>query len=233
MHRALACFVLIAAPAAAAERTVAVTNFERVRVDGPFEVQVTTRATPRATVSGDARALDRVEVRVDGGTLIVRAATGGWGERPVARGVPAPVIRVQTRDIRSAGVVGGGKLSIVGPVAADRVDLTVTGSGTLSAPGITAGLLTATLIGTGQVSLGGTARTVRVVANGAGDIAARGLTGGDVSVRTEGTSSVAVTARFTATANSTGFGPIEILGNPECKGKAQAGGPITCGGKPL
>lgn len=236
MHRTLAFLVLTAAtaaPASAAERTVAVTNFERIRVDGPFEVQLTTRQTPRATVSGDARALDLVDVRVDGGTLIVRAANGGWGERPAARGVSSPVIRLQTRDLRSASVVGSGKLSISGPVAADRVDLNVTGAGLLAADGVAAGQLTTTLIGTGQVQLSGTTRTARIVGNGAGTIAARGLTAGDVTIRTEGTTTVSVTARFTAAAFSTGLGPIEILGKPECKGKAQAGGVIVCGGKPL
>lgn len=233
MLRALALLALIAAPVAAAERTVAITNFDRIRVDGPFQVQVVTRATPRATVSGDARALDLVEVRVDGGTLVVRAASGGWGERPVARGVPAPIVQVQTRDIRSAGVVGGGKLSISGPVAAERVDLSVTGPGVLAVPELAAGALTATLIGNGELSLGGTARTVRLVGNGAGTFAARGLIAGDLNVRTEGATTVSVTARYTAAASSTGLGPIEILGKPECRGKAQAGGVIVCGGKPF
>ncbi len=44
---------------------------------------------------------------------------------------------------------------------------------------------------------------------------------------------MSVTGRYTATAYSTGIGPIEILGQPECKGKPQAGGVIICGGRPL
>lgn len=232
MLRALPLAVLIAVPAGAAERSVAVTSFDRVRVDGPFEVRLTTRATPNATISGDARMLDLVSVRVDGGTLIVRAERGGWGERGRASGT-APVIRVQTRDLKSASVIGGGRLTVAGPVMAERVDLSLTGAGSLSMPGLAAGQLVATLIGTGQMTLGGSARSARLIGNGAGRIAAEALTAGDVAVRTEGTTSVGVTARYTAVANSTGLGPIEILGRPECKGKAQAGGPIRCAGKPL
>ncbi len=232
MLRAFVPALLIVAPANAAERSVAVTSFERVRVDGPFEVRLTTRATPNATISGDARMLDLVSVRVDGGTLIVRAERGGWGERGRASG-PAPIIRVQTRDLKSASVIGGGRLTVTGPVMADRVDLSLTGAGSLNVPGVAAGQLVATLIGTGQLTLGGTTRSARLIGNGAGRIAAEGLTAGDATVRTEGTTSVGVTARFTAAAYSTGLGPIEILGRPECKGKAQAGGPIRCGGKPL
>lgn len=232
MLRALLLAGLIAAPAGAADRSIAVTSFDRVRIDGPFQVELTTRATPNATVSGDARALDLVNVRVDGGTLVVRADRGGWGERGRSGGA-APVVRIQTRELKSASIVGGGTLAVVGPVSAERVDLNVTGAGSLAIPGLAAGQVTATLIGTGQVTLGGTARSARLIGNGAGRIAAEALTAGDVVVRTEGTASVGVTARYTASAFSTGLGPIEILGRPECKGKAQADGPIRCGGKPL
>lgn len=229
---ALPFVAAIAAPAGAAERSVAVTTFDRIRIDGPFEVQLITRATPNAKISGDARVLDLVSVRVEGGMLVVRAERGGWGERGRAHG-GTPAIRVQTRDLRSVSVIGGGRLTVMGPVTAERVDLAVTGAGSLVVPALAAGQVTATLIGTGQLTLGGTARTARLVGNGAGRIAAEGLTAGDVTVRTEGTTSVGVTARFTAAAYSTGLGPIEILGRPECRGKAQAGGPIRCGGKPL
>ena len=233
MLRLLLLAALLAAPADAAERSVVVTSFDRIRVDGPFDVRLTTRATPGATIAGDARALDLVSVRVDGGMLIVRADRGGWGERGNAVSASAPVIRVQTRDLKSASVIGGGQLTVTGPVTAERVDLTVTGAGTLTTTGLAAGQVTATLIGTGAMTLAGTARGARLIGNGAGRIAAERLTAGDVTVRTDGTTAVGVTARFTAAAYSTGLGPIEILGRPECKGKAQAGGPIRCGGKPL
>lgn len=220
--------MLIATPVAAAERSVAITNFDRIRVDGPFDVTVTTRATPTAVIAGDARALDGVSIAVDGGTLVVRANAGGWGERGRAAGVPAPRIRIQTRDLRSAAVIGGGVLAIAGPVAGDRIDLTVTGPGTLSAPAVRADQLIASLIGSGQMTLGGTARAARLLGNGSGQLAAGALTANDVIVRTDGSVAVTVTARYTATANSTGLGAIDILGQPDCKVKAQAGGPIRC-----
>lgn len=230
MIRPLLALLFVGTPAVAAERSVAVVNFDRIRIDGAFDVRLTTRATPRATIGGDARALESVDVRVDGGTLVVRAGNTRWGERPVARGIAAPVVYLQTRDLRSAGVVGGGTLSIAGPVAADRVDLTVTGAGTLNAPQLAAGELTVTLIGPGQLTLAGTARRGRLLSNGSGTIAAGELTVGDLVVRTEGTTAVTVGARYTASATSTGLGPIAIVGRPECSVKALADGPIRCTG---
>lgn len=237
MRRALPALLLPilagADPAAAAERAIAIPSFDRIRIDGPFDVRLTTRATPGVTVSGDPRMLESVAVRVEGGTLIVRAGNAGWGERPRARGLPNPIVTVRTRDLRGAGVAGGGTLRITGPVTASRVDLSITGSGTLDAPALAAGDLVMTLIGDGQATLAGTARTARLLGNGSGRIAAAGLTAGDAVVRTEGAVAVTVTARYTATANSTGLGAIDILGKPDCKVKPQADGPIRCFNAPV
>lgn len=228
MHRLLiAALLLGAVPATAAERTVAVTNFDRVRIDGPFAVTLTTRASPNAIVSGDPRALDMVSVTFDGGTLIVRRNAAAAERAP--KNVPAPTVTLSTRDLRTVAVIGAGQFTVNGPVAAQRVDLTVTGAGSITAPALTADQLVATLIGTGQLNLGGTARSARLLANGAGEITAEGLVANEAIVRTDGSTAVTVTARYTATATSTGLGPITILGKPECKVRAVAGGPITCG----
>lgn len=227
MYGVLALGLLLhALPATAAERSVAVTNFDRVRIDGPFEVKLTTRASPNVRISGDPRVLENVSVTFDGGLLVVRRDAAAAARAP--KNVAAPVVTLFTRDLRSAGVIGGGILTVQGPVAAIRVDLTVTGAGSITAPGIAADQLVATLIGNGALTLGGTARSARLLSNGAGSIAADALVANEAIVRTDGPTSVTVTARFNATASSTGLGPITILGKPECKVRAAAGGPITC-----
>lgn len=222
----IAALLLGAVPASAADRSVAVTNFDRVRIDGPFAVTLTTRSSPNATVSGDPRVLDTVSVTFDGGTLVIRRDAAAATRAP--KNVAAPKIALSTRDLRTAAIIGAGQLSVEGPVAGPRVDLTVTGAGSITASGIAADQLVATLIGTGQLTLGGTARSARLLANGAGAISADGLTANEAVVRTDGSTAVTVTARYTATATSTGLGPITILGKPDCKVRAAAGGPITC-----
>lgn len=229
----LALPALLGAPVLAADRSVAVGSFDRIRIDGPFDVRLTTRATPNATVSGDARVLDTVAVRVEGGTLVVRRNDTRWGERPVERGLGVPIVTLATRDLRSAGLVGSGRLTISGPLTAERLDLSLTGAGSIEATGVAGDALTATLIGDGTLTLGGTVRSARLSANGSGRIAAQGLSANDVVVRSDGSAAIAVAARYTASANSTGSGPIEILGRPECKVKAAGGGSIVCGqGRP-
>lgn len=74
MRTFLCLLLLLPTAAQAADRRVFVTSFDRIRVEGPFEVTVATGRAAGATISGDARQLDRAEVRVDGTTLVVRPA---------------------------------------------------------------------------------------------------------------------------------------------------------------
>ena len=73
------CLVSLASPAIAAERTLSVTTFDRVRVDGPYKVKVTTGVSPYAKVSGSSAAIDGVSVDQQGQTLIIRANPSSWG----------------------------------------------------------------------------------------------------------------------------------------------------------
>ena len=229
MKRLLLPLLLIAAPASAAERGYVVTDFDRIRVDGPFEVHVTTRGSPMARASGPTGATDGLDIRVEGTTLIVRAGPRGWEALPRAGSPAAPVITLRTLNLRGATVIGGGKLDITGPVRGQRVDLGVTGSGSLAVPGLDADQLDATLLGGGSMTLGGRAARARLSTSGAGAIEATALVTGDLILRLDGSGSTTATARFTANVTTTGLGAATVYGKAACKVKAVAGGPILCG----
>ena len=74
MHKSLLaalCALLAAAPADAATRNFAITSFDRVRIDGPYKVQLATGIAPFASATGSAQALDGLAVDVQGRTLVV------------------------------------------------------------------------------------------------------------------------------------------------------------------
>jgi len=230
MIRPLFLLVLIglAAPAAAADRVFSVSSFDRVRVEGPFDVRLTVGGSPLAKASGDQRVIEDLDVRLEGTTLIVSAGQNDWAEQGQAHG-PAPVITLSTLNLRSATVLSGGKLTIDGAVKARQLDLQLTGSGVLGVSGIKADQLNATLLGTGTIALAGDAAKARLITSGPGSIAAASLATGDLNVRMDGTGETEASARFTAAATSTGLGRIVIHGNAACTVKALAGGPILCG----
>lgn len=231
MIRALPAFVLVAfaTPAFAADRAYVVTDFDRVRVEGPFDVRLTVGpGGAHASASGDSRVIDSLSVEVQGNTLVVRKGSGGWSEQGKVDG-PAAVITLAAPLLRSAAVVGGGKLAIGGAVRSQRLDLQVTGAGSIDARGIDSDEMVVTLIGTGNVALAGKSARARLSSNGTGTIAAAPLSVGDLLVRLEGPGEVQANARFTADLISTGLGRIAVTGNAKCTTHAQAGGPVQCG----
>jgi hypothetical protein len=75
--------LLLGAGSPGDERVVMVTGFDRLRVDGPFAVEVVP-GSPGVTISGDRAAIDKVGVRVEAGTLVLNAGLQSWDCRPTA-----------------------------------------------------------------------------------------------------------------------------------------------------
>ncbi len=239
MRYLLAPLLLLSAPAfsqsTSAGRTVSVGSFDRVRVEGPFEVHVTI-GSPRATITG-SRGGDDVAVRVDGTTLSVRKGSGGWGEQPrTGRGVGGStgggagpiVVTLSTPGLTSASVAAGGRLTIA-RMRGMRVDVTVSGNGSLSLAAADTDQLNATLIGTGEMTLAGRAARARLIGSGPGAIDASALAVNDLTVHLDGVGAIKAAARYTAQVTNSGLGTVTVAGNAKCRVDAAAGGPVVCG----
>lgn len=227
--RALALLLplLLIGATAPDERSFLVSRFERLRIDGPFEVEVTGSGSPRASAEGERRALGRLAIRVEGSTLIVSAGAEGWnavgGER-----LETPRVRISAPDLRAIAINGGGRVRVTGMEAA-RIDLSVNGAGTLDVSGVEAGDLNAILTGTGAMSLSGTAQRVRLRSNGAGSIDAGALTAGDATIVAESSGDTRAAARYNARVFALGGGTVSVGGTAECA--VSGGGPVECAGK--
>ena len=216
-----------AAPAGAAERSYSVTDFDRVQVEGPFQVTLTTGLASAARVEGSPQALDRITVEVLGSTLRVRSNRSGWGGYPGERTGPVR-IALSTRELRAAAVVGSGSLD-VDRARGLRVDLTVNGSGRLAVGGVEADNLVVGLLGGGRITLAGRARQLKATIQGSGDLAAAGLSVDDAQIDADTAGSVTVAVARTVKLNATGSGDVEILGNPGCTLEGQGTGNVVCG----
>ncbi|MET0246658.1 MAG: DUF2807 domain-containing protein [Sphingomonas sp.] len=229
MYR-LAPLLLLGLTASAApvaqDRTFLVSGFDRLRVDGPFQVELVVGPT-RATATGDPQALQRLQVRVDGGTLVVGAGTEGWG-RATGAAVAPPRITLSTPALRTVLVNGGGQVRVAAMKGA-RIDLGLNGGGSLVVAGIDAADLGVTLTGTGTMTLAGSTRQVRVRSNGAGSIDAAGLTAGDAVLVSESSGGLRIGVRYSAQVFAMGLGPVEIDGKPECR--ISGSGPVRCDGR--
>jgi hypothetical protein len=227
LRHAIAAVLLCTSGAlSGAQRAIGVGSFDRVRVDGGFDVRITTGRSPRATLSGDQQALDRVDLRVDGTTLTLRRRSD---DARTARLAMSPVIvTLSAQTLSAATMLGGGRISI-DRVRGDRVDLAVAGTGAIAVAGMDARLANASVVGGGAMTLAGSADRVRLTTNGAGSIDAADLVADDLVVRLDGLGEIRANARHLASVSTTGLGRVAVTGNAKCTVRAPDGGAVTCG----
>lgn len=227
----LAALAVLAAafPASAAERRYAVTDFDRVIVDGPFVVRLVPGRTSSAVARGDQRALEALSVDSTGGTLRIRRNRSSWGGYPGEAGAGLATIELATRNLRSARLIGPGRFDIDGARGME-IELVVEGPGQLAASGIEADKVSLGLVGSGRMQVGGTAEAVTVTVQGNGDVDAGRLAAENVTVNSVSAGTVTVAASETAVIDAGGVGTVQVIGRPECNVRGAGAGLVRCGG---
>lgn len=225
MLRLTPALLLIAASPAPApdQRDFTFGSFERVRVEGPFDVALGP-GSPRASVLGSAASVDRVSVRVEGDTLVVSAGTFARS----SAGDPLPRVLVTGPAPRAVLVNGGGTVRIA-EMRGARVEASLSGTGSLEVAAMRADELISSLAGTGAIRFAGTAGRVRLRNIGTGSIDAQGLTANDADIASQSSGITSLAVRYTVRASALGTGGISIAGKPECT--LSGPGPITCDGR--
>lgn len=224
---ALALALGLAPSPAAAQRTYSVTDFDRVKVEGPFRVIVETGKPSAARVEGSAKASERVSIEVQGRLLRVRANSSAWGGYPGDSGGTVTV-RLATRTLRAATVIGAGSLS-VDKVTGLQAELQVSGSGTLDVGNVAADTLALAVIGAGTLTAAGTAKSVKATAQGSSSLDAAALKTLDAQVNAETSGTITLAVDRTAKIVSLGVGNVEIIGKPDCNVTVRGSGAVACG----
>ena len=223
---ALAALLLIAAPAGAADRSYTVTSFDRVRVDGPYQVTLKTDVSPFARANGSQAALDSVFIKVEGRTLIVRASqSSGWGGYPgEARG---PVtIEVGTPELKTASINGAGAL-LIDKVKGLSFNVTIEGSGVLRIDAADVDQLRLGLAGAASSRIAGRAGMLNATVRGTSTLDADALRTKDAVIAAEGPALVRANVSGTAKVNAVGLASVALSGMPACESKAQGSANVS------
>ena len=229
MHRIMlaALLGLLAAPALAADRNFIVTDFDRVQVDGPFEIRLITGRPASARAQGSAHALDQVKIDVEGRQLRVRPNRSAWGGYPGDEAGPV-AITLTTRDLRAVFVRGSGGIDI-NSVSGLRFDLAVSGSGRITVGKLQADTANVSVIGSGKVTLAGKAKTFQASIQGSGDLDARGLFADDAEINSGTAGEIVVGVQRAVKVTGGGPGDVTILGSPACTVTMRGSGRVGCG----
>lgn len=215
----------LASPADAAARNFGVSGFDRVRIDGPFKVQLATGVAPYARATGSAAALDGVAIEMQGRTLVVRVNRSSWGGYPGgAKG--AVEIFIGTHELESVLVNGSGTLAI-DMVRGQRFELAVQGSGAASVDQARIDELKAGITGSGSIRVSGTTQQLSAVVRGVSTLDAAGLAAKDAVIGAEGAATVKALVTGTAKIEAQGPATITLDGSPACTSKATGSSSVT------
>lgn len=225
MHRlALApLLLLLSAAAPGDERVVMVTGFDRLRIDGPFAVEVAP-GSPGVTISGDRAAIDAVNVRVDASTLILNSGTQSW-ESAAGKVASGARIRVTVPALRVVQTNGGTQLKLA-EMRGDKLDVAQNGTGRIDITRVDAQDISLTLAGSGTIAIAGTAMRARVRLYGSSSLDAAALTTADAQLVSGSSGELAMTVRYNARISTTSSGVVRVLGDAKCAVIGQ--GPVEC-----
>lgn len=213
------------APADAATRNFGITSFEKVRVEGPYKVTLSTGVAPFASATGSQTGLDAVAIEMSGSTLVIHGNTSSWGGYPGQASGPVE-INLGTHDLTSAWISGSGALAI-DKAKGLSFDLSVQGSAAATIGRADVDQLNIAVVGTGSAALAGEARKVTAVVRGISSLDAANLAAKDVTLGVEGTATV--TANVSDSVKLDGNGPITVrlTGGPACTLRVSGSASVT------
>ena len=222
---ALASLPAVAAPPAS--RNYGVSGFDRIRVDGPYEVNLKTGVAPFARASGrNNAAVDSVSIKVEGRTLVIRRdSSSGWGGYTGQSTGPV-VIDIGTHDLTTAWLNGAGSLTI-DKVKGLSFDLNIEGAGVARIDAVAVDQFRISASGAGTARLAGKTLKTTALARGSVNIDAQGLSAKDAIITAEGPSIVRLTASDTAKINAFGIAAVTLSGEPSCTLRVQGSASVS------
>ena len=212
----------------ATTRNFQVAGFERLEVGGPYEVTVTTGGAPSVRASGGERAMERMIVEVENGTLKIytKKRSGinfGWS------GSSHPVKLVVTVPSLVAAEIGGSGSITVDKVTGDMFETGVAGSGEVRLGQVNVKRFKAGIAGSGEINAGqGRAGVVEYDIAGSGDIEAGALVAEVATVSIAGSGEVSANATGTASVDIAGSGDVRMTGGAKCTVSKAGSGDVRC-----
>lgn len=213
---------IAAAPANAAERRFDASGFDKVAVSGSDNVRISQGKGFAVVANGESADLDKLEVRVEKGVLLIGRKKGNWSwsGKDVNVSVTLPALHglslAGSADVQADK--GGG----------DAFDVRVAGSGNLLLASLDTRTANVSISGSGDVKLSGRCGALNVKVAGSGDADLAGLACTNTAISVAGSGNVSARASGQADVRVAGSGDVRITGGARCSKKVAGSGEVTC-----
>ncbi len=182
-------------------QTRSVDAFDAIAIEGSVDVEAKVGSALSVEVEAAGKVIDKVETRVEDGTLHVSL------ERGVHVNTGRMLVRVTVPKLKSVAVSGSGDASVEG---LDEASFSIAVSGS------------------GDVEAGGEAESVSISVAGSGDVGARALEVEDADIILRGSGDISVTATETAKGAIQGSGDVTVHGGADCSIAVAGSGDLNC-----
>jgi len=209
-------------------RNYQVSNFQKIEVSGPYEVDVRTGANPGGSAQGGQKLLERTTVEVEGDKLVIKPEHNGglfhfsFGSRGSAH------FTVTVPQLSGASIAGSGDIN-VDRVAGQSFDGSVAGSGSLDVGAVDVQQLKLAIAGSGGIkAAGGKAQSAEYEIGGSGDVDAGAVQTQQVKASIAGSGDIKAHSTGTADVSIMGSGDVAVSGGAKCNVDKQGSGSVSC-----
>jgi len=198
--------------------------FQSVSLEGAHDVVVTVGGEPSVRAEGDARAIERLDIRVENGTLKIGSRRGGsWFSS--RRG--HVTIHVSAPALRAASIGGSGDMRI-DRVEAPRFAASIGGSGDMEIGALRARQASFSIAGSGDISAAGQADEADISIAGSGSVSGESLQTRRADVSIVGSGDVSLRASEAVDASIMGSGDVNVTGAARCTVSKLGSGDVHC-----
>lgn len=186
-----------------------VENFTKLKVSGPFHVNLVQGNEAKVTIDAESNLQDLVKAEIENGTLVIAPAPGKLFRASKDHKI---TIKVYYSSIEEIAMLGSGSLKSSKPLSGD-VKITLDGSGNADLK-LECKNVQANILGSGNISLSGTTENFKCKVVGSGEIIAQNLDAQNVVAVVSGSGNAKVKSTKALDGTISGSGNIAYLGEP-------------------
>ncbi len=211
---------------ATGQRDFQVGEFQAVSLDGSHDVVVAVGGAASVRAEGDAEAIERLEIRVENGTLRIGTRDErGWFNFRDHGGV---TVHVTTPALNGASIRGSGDMR-VDRAEAQAFEADIAGSGDLQIAALRAQRANFAIAGSGSIQAAGTVEQASIAIAGSGNVGLERLQTRRASVSVAGSGDVSVRASEAVDGDIMGSGDVVVHGTARCSIQKMGSGDVRCG----
>ena len=199
--------------------TRSATGFHGVEAGMSGDVEIRVSENYSVEVQAQENLLSLLKTEVSGGILKVYFSENISTSEPVKVIISAP-------SFDALSVSGSGTITVMGPVQAEKMDISVSGSGDFNMEQASLVSLECKVSGSGNLHLAGTVNAMEAEVSGSGEIEAKQLTANELRARVSGSGSITAHVVQVLKADVAGSGNVYYTGDPNVQSDVSGSGNV-------